>query len=65
MPVIQHWSIYGRVKLKVFHRMRVSDIRNNLNFKNLYHIDGKHNVADFGTRGDFATADLLEPGKNH
>ena len=42
--------------------MRVANIRNNLNLKNLYHIDGKHNVADFGTRGDFVTADLLRPG---
>ena len=56
------WSLYEKVKLKVFHRMRVSNIRNKIQLDNLYHIDGKFNVADFGTRGDFVTADLLRPG---
>ena len=43
-------------------RMRVSNIRNKLNLQNLYHIDGKSNLADFGTRPDLVTADLLRPG---
>ena len=30
--------------------------------QNLYHIDGKCNLADFGTRPDLVTADLLRPG---
>ena len=58
------WSLYEKVKLKVFHRLRVSNIRNKLQLENLYHIDGKFNVADFGTRGDHVTADLLRPGGN-
>ena len=48
--------------MKVFHHLRVSNIRNKLQLENLYHIDGKFNVADFGTRGDHVTADLLRPG---
>ena len=58
------WSLYEKVKLKVFHRMRVANIRNKIQLDNLYHIDGKFNVTDFGTRGDFVTADLLRPGGN-
>ena len=45
----------------MFHRLRVSNIRNKLSLDNLYHVDGKHNVADTGTRPDLLTADQLMP----
>ena len=45
----------------VFQRLRVANIRQKLNLENLFHIDGKHNLADFGTRPDLVTADLLRP----
>ena len=56
------WSIYEKAKLLVFQRIRVSNIRQKLNLENLFHIDGKSNLADFGTRPDAVTADLLKPG---
>ena len=55
------WSIYEKAKLMVFQRLRVANIRQKLNLENLFHIDGKHNLADFGTRPDLVTADLLRP----
>ena len=55
-------TIYEKAKLMVFQRLRVSNIRNKLNLQNLYHIDGKSNLADFGTRPDLVTAELLRPG---
>ena len=37
------WTIYEKCKLHVFHRMRVSNIRNKLKMENLFHVDGKEN----------------------
>ena len=39
------WRIYEKVKLNVFHRLRVSNIRNKIDISNLYHVDGKENVG--------------------
>ena len=56
------WVIYEKVKLLVFHRLRVSNIRNKIAMGDLFHIDGKENVADIGTRPDNLTAQQLRPG---
>ena len=53
------WNIYEKVKLQGFHRMRVSNIRNKIDMENLFHVDGKQNLADLGTRPDLLTADQL------
>ena len=58
------WTIYEKVKLQVFHRMRVSNIRNKLDLEKLFHVDGKSNVADIGTRPDYVTAEILKPGSD-
>ena len=55
------WTIYEKVKLQVFHRMRVSNIRNKIDMENLFHVDGKQNLADLGTRPDLLTTDQLMP----
>ena len=56
------WTIYEKCKLHVFHRMRVSNIRNKLNMENLFHVDGKENISDLGTRPDLLTVEQLSPG---
>lgn len=58
------WTIYEKVKLHVFHRMRVSNIRSKLDMEHLYHLDGKENVADIGTRPDLLTVEQLMPGSD-
>ena len=42
--------------------MRVSKIRNKLDLSELYHVAGKENVADIGTRPELLTVDQLMPG---
>ena len=56
------WTIYEKCKLNVFHRMRVSNIRNKLKMENLFHVDGKENISDLGTRPDLLTVEQLSPG---
>ena len=56
------WAIYEKARLHVFHRLRVSNIRNKLDFENLYHVAGKENVADTGTRPELLKPDHLMPG---
>ena len=58
------WTIYEKARLQVFHRMRVSNIRNKLCIENLHHVDGKSNVADIGTRPDLLIAEQLLPGSD-
>ena len=56
------WAVYERVRLHIFHRLRVSNIRNKINLTELYHVVGKENVADIGTRPELLTPDQLMPG---
>ena len=56
------WSMYDNCKMHVFHRLRVSNIRNKLDLSSLYHIDGLENLADTGTRPDLLTAEKLSAG---
>ena len=58
------WRIYEKVKLNFFHRLRVSNIRNKIDISNLYHVDGKENVSDIGTRPDLLTAAMIMPGSD-
>ena len=56
------WAVYEKVRLHIFHRLRVSNIRNKINLSELYHIAGKENVADIGTRPELLTSEQLMPG---
>ena len=56
------WIVYEKCKLHVFHRMRVSNIRSKLNLGNLFHVDGKENISDIGTRPDLLTVEQLSAG---
>ena len=44
------WVSYETIKLHVFNRNRVVNITRQLNLDNLYHVQGKENCADTGTR---------------
>ena len=55
------WAVYEKTKLHVFHRLRVSNIRNKIDLDYLYHVDGKENVADIGTRPDLLSTDMIMP----
>ena len=56
------WTMYPKCKLLVFHRLRVSNIINKLELINLYHVDGKYNLADLGTRPDLLTVEQISHG---
>lgn len=56
------WVVYEKSKLNVFHRLRVANIRNKIDINNLYHVDGKENCSDLGTRPDHVTAEKLSAG---
>ena len=44
------WVSYETIKLHVFNRNRVVNITRQLNLDHLYHVQGKQNCADTGTR---------------
>ena len=56
------WVVYEKVRLHIFHRMRVANIRSKINLEELYHVVGKQNVADTGTRPDLLKPEHLLPG---
>ena len=56
------WVVYEKVKLDVFHRNRVSNIRSKAELHKIFHVDGKENVADIGTRPDHLTIKSFCPG---
>ena len=56
------WCIYENVKLNVFHRHRVNNIRSKLSLDQLFHVQGSENCADIGTRPDSVTTESLLPG---
>ena len=58
------WAVYEKVRLHVFHRLRVSNIRNKISFDELYHVEGKENVSDIGTRPDILKPEDIMPGSD-
>ena len=56
------WVVYERVKLDVYYRNRVSQIRSQINMTKLFHVDGKENIADVGTRPDDTKIEDFSPG---
>ena len=55
------WTIYEKVRLHIFHRLRVSNIRNKVDLSELYHVVGKQNIADTGTRPELLKPEHLLP----
>ena len=58
------WVIYEKVRLHVFHRLRVSNVRSKLDMSELFHVEGKQNVSDTGTRPDLLRPDDIVPGSD-
>ena len=58
------WVIYEKVRLHIFHRLRVSNVRNKLDLKELYHVEGKQNISDTGTRPDILKPEDIVPGSD-
>ena len=56
------WVCYERVKLTTFIINRVTTIRSNIDLNILYHVDGKFNPCDTGTRPDLVSIDSIKPG---
>ena len=56
------WTIYENVKLNVFHRHRVNNIRSKVRLEQLHHVQGIENCADVGTRPDNVNVECLLPG---
>ena len=56
------WVVYERVKLDVYYRNRVSQIRSQVGLNRLFHVEGKENVADIGTRPDILSIEHFCPG---
>ena len=53
------WMCYEQVKLITFVRNRVTAMRSTIGLDTLYHVDGKFNPADVGTRPDKITIDSV------
>ena len=58
------WTVYEKVRLHVFHRLRVSNIRAKIDLEELYHVVGKENIADTGTRPELLKPEHLQPGSD-
>ena len=58
------WTVYEKVRLHVFHRLRVSNIRNKIDITELYHVVGKQMIADTGTRPDLLKPEHILPGSD-
>ena len=56
------WTIYENVKLNVFHRNRVTNIRSKLSLDQIYHVQGQENCADIGTRPNSVSLESVLPG---
>ena len=56
------WCIYENVKLNVFHRNRVNNIRSKLSLDQLHHVQGPENPTDTGTRPDAVNVQSILPG---
>ena len=50
------------MKLNVFHRNRVNNIRSKVRLEQLHHVQGVENCADVGTRPDSVKTECLLPG---
>ena len=56
------WTIYENVKLNVFHRHRVNNIRSKVSLEELHHVLGPENPTDCGTRPSQVTTESVLPG---
>ena len=56
------WTIYENVKLNVFHRNRVNNIRSKVNLDQLHHVQGPENCSDIGTNPDSVKLESVMPG---
>ena len=56
------WTIYENVKLNVFHRNRVNNIRSKVSLDQLHHVQGPENCSDIGTRPDSVKLESVMPG---
>ena len=56
------WTIYENVKLNVFHRNRVNNIRSKVSLDQLHHVQGLENCSDIGTRPDSVKVESVMPG---
>ena len=56
------WVTYETVKLNVFHRNRVNNIRSKIKLDQLHHVLGSENCSDIGTRPDSVSAASVMPG---
>ena len=54
------WVSYETIKLHVFNRNRVVNITRQLDLEHLYHVQGKENCADTGTRVKDVTANSVK-----
>ena len=55
------WVVYENVKLTTFVRNRVINIRSKMGLENLFHVNGKFNSCDVGTRPEVITAESVKP----
>ena len=58
------WCIYENVKLNVFHRNRVNNIRAKVDLEQLHHVLGPENPTDVGTRPDAVSHESVLPGSD-
>ena len=58
------WCIYENVKLNVFHRNRVNNIRAKVSLEQLHHVLGPQNPTDVGTRPDLVSPESVLPGSD-
>ena len=56
------WTIYENVKLNVFHRNRVNNIRSKVDVDMLHHVHGPENPSDVGTRPNNVKVEDVMPG---
>ena len=56
------WVMYENVKLNIFHRNRVNNIRSKIELDQLHHVLGSENCSDIGTRPDSVSASSVMPG---
>ena len=59
------WVLYESVKLNMYNRVRVLNIRSKLKLENLYHVKGPENPADIGTRVEGIRAEDVYPGSEY
>ena len=63
--IVLHWILSDHRRLEPWHRNRVVQIRRAIDLDNLYHVSGKDNPADIGTRPSNITEDDVVPGSRY